>query len=148
MNKIKLLVSALLLLLVMPIGFAEAPTINSPEDEDVTKWDTVVIGWIVSDVDSATGDYEIFKDEVSVKNGTWTNATDIAYLAGSSWKQNTDYNFTVSANSTNEDHIQDTVYVKCGGISLGPLRLFVQCMPLIIIALMLSVVVGFLKGML
>lgn len=146
MNKSKLLVMSLLLILVMPIAFAVAPTVNSPEDEDVTKWDTVTIGWIVSDADTASSTYEIFKNTVSVKNGTWTNATSIAYSAGSSWLQNTNYNFTINA-TDGSDNIQDTMYVKCGGIALGPIRLFAQCLPLIIIALMLSIVVGFLKGL-
>lgn len=146
MNKIKLLVISLLLILVMPIAFAVAPTINSPDDEDVTKWDTVIINWIITDADTVSGPYNISKDSISFKNGTWTNATSISFNAGSKWSQNTDYNFTIIANDTTTE-IQDTVYVKCGGISLGPIRLFANCLPLIIIALMLSVVVGFLKGL-
>jgi len=146
MNKIKLIVISLLLILVIPLAFAVAPTINSPEDEDVTQWDSVTINWIVTDTDTASSTYEIFKNSVSVKNGTWTNATSIAYSAGSSWNQNTNYNFTINATDTT-DNIQNTMYVKCGGISLGAIRTFVQFLPLIILAIVLSIVVGFLKGL-
>ena len=86
-----------------------SPTVNSPADQEwVAGTTSHTIAWTVTDADTASGDYTVYKNTSYFASGTWTNATNIALdidaLTAGVW------NMTIDA-SDGSANVTDTVII-------------------------------------
>jgi len=123
---------ALLILLALPLVFAVAPTITSPDDQNIARGDSVTVRWTVTDADNTSGNYTVYWNGNAVTVGDWDNATAFAFDAGSSWAYNANHNLTVDAGDW-ISNITDTVFIKVGGQAFASVRIFAELLPLVIL---------------